>query len=60
MPTVQEEIKEAIDQIGRTFEEFKTENNKQIAKGVKDAIAEAKLDKLNQAIDDLTGKKEDL
>lgn len=55
-----EELKQTCEQIGRAFEEFKTENNKLIAKGVRDALAEAKLDKLGQSIDDLTGKKEDL
>lgn len=55
-----QELKETCEKIGRAFEEFKSENNKLIAKGVKDALAEAKLDKLNQAIDDLTGKREDL
>lgn len=54
------ELKEAIEGIGRRFEEFKTENDKLIKKGVKDALAEAKLEQLGQAIDDLTGKKEDL
>lgn len=58
--SIEIELKEAIDGIGRSFEEFKTENNRLIAKGVKDALAEAKLDKLSQSIDDLTGKKEDL
>lgn len=58
--TIEQELKEAIDGIGRNFEEFKAENNKLIAKGVKDALAEAKLDKLSQSIDDLTGKKEDI
>ena len=55
-----QELKATCDQIGRAFEEFKSENNKLIAKGVKDALAEAKLDKLGQSIDDLTGKKNDL
>jgi HK97 family phage major capsid protein len=56
----EEQLKEAIDKIARNFEEFKTENNRLISKGVKDALAEAKLANLNQAIDDLTGKREDL
>lgn len=55
-----QELKQTCEKIGTAFEEFKAENNKLIAKGVKDALAEAKLDKLNQAIDDLTGKREDL
>lgn len=55
-----QELKSTIEKIGVAFEEFKAENNKLIAKGVRDALAEAKLDKLGQALDDLTGKKEDL
>jgi HK97 family phage major capsid protein len=55
-----EELKSTIDQIGRRFEEFKTENDKNVKKAVADALAEAKLAALGQAIDDLTGKKEDL
>lgn len=57
---LQTELKEAIEGIGKRFEEFKTENNKLIAKGVSDALAEAKLSNLSQDIDDLTGKKEDI
>ncbi len=55
-----EELKQTCEQIGRAFEEFKTENNKQIDRAVKNALAESKLEQLGQAIDDLTGKKEDL
>lgn len=58
--SLETDLKDAIDGIGRRFEEFKTENNKLIEKGVRDALAEAKLANLGQAIDDLTGKKEDL
>jgi len=58
--SLENDLKEAIDGIGRSFEEFKVENNKLIAKGVKDALAEAKLEQLGQKIDGLTGKKEDL
>ena len=55
-----EEVKATCEKIGRAFEEFKTENNKLIAKGVKDALADTKLANLSQAIDDLTGTKEGL
>jgi HK97 family phage major capsid protein len=55
-----EELKSTIQEIGRRFEEFKSENDRQIKTAVRDALAEAKLEKLGQAIDDLTGKKEDL
>lgn len=58
--SLETDLKDAIDGIGRRFEEFKSENNKLIEKGVRDALAEAKLANLGQAIDDLTGKKEDL
>lgn len=54
------ELKQTCEQIGRAFEEFKAENDKQISKAVKNALAESKLEQLGQAIDDLTGKKEDL
>lgn len=60
MPDLHEELKSTIDQIGRRFEEFKAENDKNIKRAVGDALAEAKLEKLGQAIDDLTGNKEDL
>src|SRR5688572_13818072 len=55
-----EQLNATCEKLGRAFEELKSENNKQIAKGVKDALAEAKLDKISQAIDDLTGKRDDL
>lgn len=58
--SIEQELKDAIDGIGRNFEEFKAENNKLIKKGVSDSLAELKLDKLSQSIDDLSGKKEDL
>ena len=63
---LQAQLKETLDSIGKRFEDFKTECDKAypskdaLSKGVKDAMAELKLDKLSQAIDDLTGKKEDL
>jgi hypothetical protein len=41
-----EEVKKACDDLGRAFDEFKAENNRLIAKGVRDALAEAKLDTL--------------
>lgn len=63
---LQQQLKETIDNIGRRFDEFKAEADKAyLARGnvnaaVKDALGELKLDKLSQAIDDLTGKKDDL
>jgi HK97 family phage major capsid protein len=65
----EEMLKEVRQQIGRTFEEFKSELDKQplgtagkasVAAVVKDALAEVKLDKIQQTLDDLTGKREDL
>lgn len=58
--SLENDLKQAIEGIGRRFEEFKAENDSLIKKGVRDALAEAKLEQLSQAIDDLTGKKEDL
>lgn len=55
-----QELKKVCDDLGTAFGEFKKEVNAQIAKGVKDALSEAKVDALNQRLDDLTGKKEDL
>jgi len=55
-----EQLKQTCDQIARRFEEFKKENDNAIKKGVSDALAEANLANLSQAIDDLTGKREDL
>lgn len=67
-----EQLKQTCDQLGRAFEEFKTEYNRHFdevkisaGKGaittiVKDALAEAKLDKIQQNLDDLTGKRDDL
>lgn len=65
----EELLKDVRQQIGRAFEEFKSEMDKQplgaagkatVAAVVKDALAEVKLDKISQTIDDLTGKREDL
>ena len=58
--TTEADLSKALEDMGRAFEEFKTEHTKLIRKGVQDVLAESKLDKLGQAIDDLTGKKEDL
>lgn len=53
-------LQETCDELGRAWTAYKSEVNAQIAKGVKDAISEANITKLGQAIDDLTGKKDDL
>lgn len=55
-----QQLQETCGELNRAWEEFKTVNNANVAKAVKDALAEAKLEKLQQAIDDLTGKRADL
>lgn len=55
-----DELKATFDQLKGAFENFKAENNAQIAKGVRDALAEAKLTNIGQQIDDLTAKRDDL
>jgi HK97 family phage major capsid protein len=66
------ELKNTCEQLGRAFQEFKTEYDKQFteaktasSKGtitaiVKDVLVEAKLDKIQQTMDDLSGKRDDL
>lgn len=64
--SLETELKTTIDNIGRAHADFKAECDKlylrsdKLAPAIKDALGEMKLDKLGQAIDDLTGKKEDL
>lgn len=58
--TAEADLKGTIDDIGRRFEEFKAANNAALKKGVQDALAEANIERLGQAIDDLTGQKSDL
>lgn len=64
--TPQEELKQTLDTLGRTFEEFKSHVDKEIkdvrsnATGNNGGLANEKLVKLQQSIDDLTGKKADL
>lgn len=64
MASTLEQALEAIDKIQGAFTEFKVENDKNlkilVSKGVTDALADAKLSNITQAIDDLTGKREDL
>lgn len=57
------ELKALIDQLGRTFEEFKAAQDKQIAelkKGMADAVTEAKLQKINEDLDKLQSAKDEL
>lgn len=53
------QLKDTIDQLGRRFEEFKAANEAQIKEGIRDAVREAKLDKLNEAITELSAKKDE-
>lgn len=67
-----DQLNETCTKLGTAFQEFKTEYDKQFAqvKGdnlkatigvvVKDALAEAKLNNIQQTLDDLTGKRDDL
>lgn len=54
------EVKKVFDELKGAFEVFKSENDSQIKKGVRDALAEAKLTNIGQQIDDLTAKRDDL
>jgi HK97 family phage major capsid protein len=64
--TNEEQLKSTLDALGRTFEEFKTHVDTQIkdvrsvATGNNNGAANEKLVKLQQTLDDLTGKKDDL
>jgi len=64
--SLETELKSTIENIGRAHTEFMAECDKLYAKkdgvagAVKSAMAELKIENLSQAIDDLTGKKEDL
>lgn len=55
-----QQLTETVTKINTAWEEFKKENNTQVGKAVKDALAEAKISNLQQAIDDLTGTRADL
>lgn len=66
-----EQLNETCNNLGKAFEEFKSEYDRQlkgvtgnlkatIGAEVKDALAQAKLDKLSQTMDDLTGQRDDL
>lgn len=64
--TNEEQLKETLDKLGNTFEEFKKHVDSEIkdvrsaASTNNGALANEKLVKLQQTLDDLTGKKEDL
>lgn len=55
-----QELKATLNELNTAFEEYKKVHKDLIKKGVQDALAEAKFDKIGQTLDDLTGKKEDL
>ena len=52
---VNEQVKEAIDSLGRTFEEFKQTNDERLAqieaKGSADVITDEKLDRIEVDLD---------
>lgn len=57
------ELKQVIDDLGRAFEEFKGANEqqlKELSKGVKDALTDEHLRKLNERLDALVEKKDAL
>jgi HK97 family phage major capsid protein len=60
MASTVEQALEKIEQINKAFTEFKAENDKNVGKAVRDALAEAKLATLSTAIDELTTSKTDL
>lgn len=67
-----DQLKETCDNLGRAFNEFKAEYDRQIQECkvsagknavtavVRDVLAESKLANIQQSIDDLTGKRDDL
>jgi predicted phage gp36 major capsid-like protein len=53
--TLTAEVKKAVEDLGKTFEEFKTKNDTRLAQAEKkgeDAVTKDEVDKLNKAIDD--------
>lgn len=67
-----QELKETLDKLGTAFGEYKSEMDKVIANSkpdtlkatigaeVKDILQKAKLENIQQTLDDLTGKRDDL
>jgi HK97 family phage major capsid protein len=64
MASTVEQLKETIDGVVGAFEEFKKENDKQInlqvKEGVRQALGEAKLTNINEALEKLNASREDL
>ena len=57
------DVKKVIEDLGKTFEEFKTAHNTQIEelkKGQKDPLVEEKLTKLGTRLDELQAQKDEL
>lgn len=59
-----EELKKIIETLGRTFEEFKAENDKKLkeieAKGHADPLLAEKVDRINAAVSELSAMKKQL
>ena len=55
-----QQLQETCDKLNKAWDEFKVENNTIVGKAVKDGLAEAKVANIQQALDDLTGKRADL
>lgn len=60
MGSYDEELKKTISDLGQAFEEFKKTNDSQFDEKLKDALAEFKLDKINEALTGLEEKKDEL
>jgi HK97 family phage major capsid protein len=57
------EVKRLVDEIGRTFEEFKQANDlqiKELKSGKADVVLNDKIDRLSSAIDDLQSQKDEI
>jgi HK97 family phage major capsid protein len=53
------EVKKAVDELGKTFETFKTKNDERLTQAEKkgeDAVTKDEVEKLNKAIDDAKGE----
>lgn len=63
MTIMDPELKKVIEDLGRTFEEFKKTNEtelKELKKGSADFVTSDKLDKLNKSLDELQAKKDEI
>lgn len=55
-----QQLQETCDKLGTAVKEMRDELDKKVGAAVKDALAEAKIAKIQQTIDDLSGTKEAL